>query len=115
MEPSDYKHVVLGLIFLKHISDRFEARRELEAEFPDDHILEDRDEYTAEHVFWVPLAAQWSHLQANTKRPTIDKLINEAMLAIEKENASLKGGVVQGIRPSSTECGDAEGVNRSDF
>jgi type I restriction enzyme M protein len=93
MEPSDYKHVALGLIFLKHISDRFEARRrELEAEFPDDlDILEDQDEYTAENVFWVPQAARWSHLQANAKQPTIGKLIDEAMLAIEKENASLKG------------------------
>ncbi|MGI0492936.1 type I restriction-modification system subunit M [Alkalinema pantanalense CENA528] len=90
MEPSDYKHVALGLIFLKHISDRFEAkRRELEEEYPDG--LEDPDEYTAENVFWVPQAARWSHLQANAKQPTIGKLIDEAMLAIEKENASLKG------------------------
>ncbi len=93
MEPSDYKHVVLGLIFLKHISDRFEARRqELMAEFPDDaEVLEDRDEYLAENVFWVPQAARWSHLQANAKQPTIGKLIDEAMLAIEKDNPSLKG------------------------
>lgn len=93
MEPSDYKHVALGLIFLKHISDRFEARRqELRAEFPDDEeVLEDRDEYTAENVFWVPKVARWSHLQANAKQPTIGKLIDEAMLAIEKENGSLKG------------------------
>jgi type I restriction enzyme M protein len=93
MEPSDYKHVALGLIFLKHISDRFEARRqELMAEAPgDEDLLEDRDEYAAENVFWVPQAARWSHLQANAKQPTIGKLIDEAMLAIEKENASLKG------------------------
>ncbi|MCL6434390.1 MAG: type I restriction-modification system subunit M N-terminal domain-containing protein [Leptolyngbyaceae cyanobacterium HOT.MB2.61] len=64
MEPSDYKHVVLGLIFLKHISDRFEARRrELEAEYPGG--LEDPEEYVAENVFWVPQVARWSHLQAN--------------------------------------------------
>jgi type I restriction enzyme M protein len=93
MEPSDYKHVALGLIFLKHISDRFEVRRqELMAEFPDDaEILEERDEYAAENVFWVPQSARWFHLQANAKQPTIGKLIDEAMLAIEKENASLKG------------------------
>ncbi|MFG3818004.1 class I SAM-dependent DNA methyltransferase [Limnothrix redekei] len=93
MEPSDYKHVALGLIFLKHIGDRFEGRRqELIAEFPDDaEVLEDRDEYMAENVFWVPPVARWSHLQANAKQPTIGKLIDEAMLAIEKENASLKG------------------------
>lgn len=90
MEPSDYKHVALGLIFLKHISDRFEARqRELAAEYPEG--VEDPDEYAAENVFWVPQAARWSHLQANAKQPTIGKLIDEAMLAIEKENASLKG------------------------
>ncbi|RFP52711.1 MAG: SAM-dependent DNA methyltransferase [Limnothrix sp. CACIAM 69d] len=93
MEPSDYKHVALGLIFLKHISDRFDAQRQaLAVDFPDDpDVLEDRDEYRAENVFWVPQAARWSHLQANAKQPTIGKLIDEAMLAIEKENASLKG------------------------
>lgn len=93
MEPSDYKHVALGLIFLKHISDRFDAQRQaLAAAFPDDpEVLEDQDEYRAENVFWVPPAARWSHLQANAKQPTIGKLIDEAMLAIEKENASLKG------------------------
>jgi type I restriction enzyme M protein len=90
MEPSDYKHVALGLIFLKHISDRFETRqRELMEEYPEG--VEDPDEYAAENVFWVPQAARWSHLQANAKQPTIGKLIDEAMLAIEKENASLKG------------------------
>lgn len=93
MEPSDYKHVVLGLIFLKHISDRFEAKqRELAAEFPDDlEILEDKDEYTAENVFWVPKESRWSYLQANAKQPTIGKLIDEAMLGLEKVNDSLKG------------------------
>lgn len=90
MEPSDYKHVALGLIFLKHISDSFEARRaELLAEYPDS--VEDRDEYLAENVFWVPQPARWSHLQANAKQPGIGKLIDEAMLAIEKDNESLKG------------------------
>jgi type I restriction enzyme M protein len=90
MEPSDYKHVALGLIFLKHISDRFEAKyKELEEEYPEG--LEDPDEYAAESVFWVPQAARWSHLQAKAKQPSIGKIIDEAMLAIEKENASLKG------------------------
>jgi len=90
MEPSDYKHVALGLIFLKHISDRFEARyRQLEEEYPEG--IEDPDEYAAENVFWVPQAARWSSLQAKAKQPTIGKLIDEAMLAIEKVNPSLKG------------------------
>lgn len=90
MEPSDYKHVALGLIFLKHISDSFEAKRaELLAEYPEG--AEDPDEYTAENVFWVPKEARWSHLQANAKQTTIGKLIDEAMLAIEKVNSRLKG------------------------
>ncbi len=97
MEPSDYKHVVLGLIFLKHISDSFEARRA--ALLEDDKIpknagtkpSEDPDEYAAENVFWVPKEARWSHLQANAKQPSIGKLIDEAMIAIEKRNETLKG------------------------
>ncbi len=90
MEPSDYKHVALGLIFLKHISDGFEARRaELLADYPDG--AEDPDEYAAENVFWVPKEARWSHLRANAKQPSIGKTIDEAMIAIEKRNESLKG------------------------
>jgi type I restriction enzyme M protein len=90
LEPSDYKHVVLGLIFLKYISDAFEAKRAaLLADDPG--AAEDQDEYLAENVFWVPKDARWSHLQANAKQPTIGKLIDDAMLAIESSNASLKG------------------------
>jgi type I restriction enzyme M protein len=90
MEPSDYKHVALGLIFLKHISDSFEAKRaELLADYPEG--AEDRDEYAADNVFWVPPTARWSHLQANAKVPSIGKLIDEAMMAIEKDNENLKG------------------------
>lgn len=90
MEPSDYKHVVLGLIFLKYISDAFEARHQaLLAEDP--RAAEDRDEYLADNVFWVPKEARWQHLRANAKRPEIGLLIDEAMRAIEKENESLKG------------------------
>jgi type I restriction enzyme M protein len=90
MEPSDYKHVALGLIFLKHISDSFELKRQqLLAEYPED--AEDPDAYLAENVFWVPADARWSHLQANAKQTTIGKLIDEAMIAIEKVNQTLKG------------------------
>jgi len=90
MEPSDYKHVALGLIFLKHISDNFEAKRaELLADYPEG--AEDPDEYAAENVFWVPKQARWSHLKASAKQSGIGKLIDEAMLAIEKVNSSLKG------------------------
>src|SRR3954469_7869651 len=90
LEPSDYKHVALGLIFLKHISNAFEANR---AGLPAEDLLaaEDPDEYLADNVFWVPKEARWSHLQANAKQPTIGKLIDDAMLAIENSNASLKG------------------------
>ena len=90
MEPSDYKHVALGLIFLKHISDSFEAKRAaLLAE--DQGGAEDRDEYAGSNIFWVPPVARWSHLQANARQPAIGRLIDEAMIAIEKENKSLKG------------------------
>lgn len=90
MEPSDYKHVALGLIFLKYISDAFEAKHnELLAE--DAQAAEDKDEYLAVNVFWVPKEARWSHLQANAKLPTIGTLIDDAMRAIEKDNESLKG------------------------
>ena len=90
MEPSDYKHVALGLIFLKYISDAFEAKHKaLLTE--DAQAAEDKDEYLADNVFWVPKEARWSHLQANAKLPTIGTLIDDAMRAIEKENDSLKG------------------------
>jgi len=90
MEPSDYKHVVLGLIFLKYISDAFDAKHAaLLAE--DAQAAEDRDEYLADNVFWVPKEARWSYLQANAKRPEIGSLIDDGMRAIEKENESLKG------------------------
>lgn len=90
MEPSDYKHVALGLIFLKHISDSFEAKRaELLENYPEG--AEDPDEYAAENVFWVPREGRWSHLQASAKQPGIGRIVDEAMLAIEKVNPSLKG------------------------
>ena len=90
MEPSDYKHVVLGLIFLKHISEGFEAKHaELLAEYPEG--AEDEDEYRADNIFWVPKGARWSHLQASAKQPGIGKIIDDAMLEIEKVNPGLKG------------------------
>ena len=90
VDPSEYKHVVLGLIFLKYISDAFEAQRAalLEDELAD---AEDPEEYLAENVFWVPAGARWSHLQAKARQPKIGKTIDDAMLAIEAKNRSLKG------------------------
>jgi type I restriction enzyme M protein len=90
MEPSDYKHVALGLIFLKYISDAFEARHaELLADDP--LAAEDKDEYLADNIFWVPKEARWSYLQANAKQLTIGTLIDDAMRVIEQENETLKG------------------------
>jgi len=82
--------VALGLIFIKYISDAFEAKR---AALREEDLAdpEDPEEYLAENVFWVPKEARWSHLQANAKQPTIGKIIDDAMLAIEARNASLKG------------------------
>jgi type I restriction enzyme M protein len=90
MDASEYKHVVLGLIFLKYISDAFEERHsELQKEKHADP--EDRDEYAGANVFWVPKKARWPHLQANAKQAEIGKIIDDAMLAIEKDNPQLKG------------------------
>ncbi|MDO8754108.1 MAG: class I SAM-dependent DNA methyltransferase, partial [Anaerolineales bacterium] len=93
MDASEYKHVVLGLIFLKYISDAFQAKyKELEAKRDTEYTdPEDRDEYTSTNVFWVPKEARWEALQAGAKQPTIGKLIDDAMIAIERENPSLKG------------------------
>jgi type I restriction enzyme M protein len=105
MDAAEYKHVVLGLIFLKYISDAFEEHHSsLEQQATDPHsdwyirerqqrydFLEDRDSYASENIFWVPKEARWSHLQANARQPIIGQLIDAAMVAIEKDNASLHG------------------------
>ncbi|MEO7803082.1 MAG: class I SAM-dependent DNA methyltransferase [Actinomycetota bacterium] len=92
MDPSEYKHVALGLIFLKYISDSFNRRRsELLAQQSDGADPEDPDEYRAEQVFWVPQEARWDMIQASAKRPEIGKFIDDAMEAIERDNPSLKG------------------------
>ncbi len=93
MDAAEYKHVVLGLIFLKYISDAFD---ELYQKLDSDKKKtgadpEDKDEYTAERVFYVPPSARWKWLQGRAKRPTIGKDIDEAMDAIEKDNPTLKG------------------------
>ncbi|MDR0313301.1 MAG: type I restriction-modification system subunit M, partial [Treponema sp.] len=93
MDAAEYKHVVLGLIFLKYISDAFEdlhaklksGKGEFAGADP-----EDKDEYKAENVFFVPETARWSHLQSKAKLPTIGKVVDNAMDAIEKDNSSLK-------------------------
>ena len=109
MDPAEYKHVVLGLLFLKYIEDSFEERRsELvfavsdpssEYYVPDEAdrepeiagLLEDPDEYLAENVFWVPEEARWTYIRSKAKQPEIGKIVDAAMDAIERDNTSLKG------------------------
>ncbi len=92
MDAAEYKHVVLGLIFLKYISDAFEAKHaELVAQVAEGADPEDPDEYRAAGKFWVPEEARWSRLKANAPQPTIGKLVDDAMAAIERDNPSLKG------------------------
>ena len=92
MDAAEYKHVVLGLIFLKYISDAFETKHaELEKQKAEGADPEDVDEYRAASIFWVPKEARWSFLRDNAPQPTIGKLIDDAMSAIERDNPSLKG------------------------
>jgi type I restriction enzyme M protein len=92
LDSGEYKHVVLGLIFLKYIWDAFEERHAaLIAQKADGADPEDPDEYRAGRVFWVPKVARWPHLQAKAKDPSIGRLLDDAMTAIEKDNPSLKG------------------------
>ena len=93
MDAAEYKHVVLGLIFLKYISDAFQERyNKLKDEEPETGAdPEDKDEYVAERIFYVPPSARWSWLQGRAKMPSIGKDIDDAMDAIEKDNPVLKG------------------------
>jgi type I restriction enzyme M protein len=92
MDAAEYKHVVLGLIFLKYISDAFEERRaQLLAEVDQGADPEHPDEYRAENIFWVPKEARWAQLQAQARQSGIGKLVDDAMVAIERDNPSLKG------------------------
>lgn len=92
IDAAEYKHIVLGLIFLKYISDSFaELHRKLQGEIDKGADPEDRDEYKAENVFFVPETARWSYLLSKAKQPDIGKYVDEAMDVIEKENRSLQG------------------------
>lgn len=90
MDSSEYKHVVLGLLFIKYVSDAFEEKyAELLAdEWADE---EDKDEYLADNIFWVPKEARWTFIKENAKKPEIGQIIDSAMIAVEKENESLRG------------------------
>jgi type I restriction enzyme M protein len=92
MDAAEYKHVVLGLIFLKYISDAFEAKHaELAAAKAEGADAEDPDEYRAVSIFWVPPEARWTYLKSMAPQPTIGQLVDDAMRAIERDNPSLKG------------------------
>jgi len=105
MDAADYKHTVLGLIFLKYISDSFETHRlwlvrktadpkseyYVLSEAQRNEVREDRDEYLSENVFWVPPEARWSSIQNDAKQPTIGKIIDDAMDLIERDNPRIKG------------------------
>jgi type I restriction enzyme M protein len=92
MDAAEYKHVVLGLIFLKYISDAFEEQhRKLEAERDHGADPEDPDEYRAQSIFWVPPEARWAHLKAQARQSTIGQLVDDAMAGIERDNPALKG------------------------
>ena len=91
MDAADYKHVVLGLIFLKYISDAFEeAYAKLEAERDQGADPEDPDEYRAQSIFWVPTEARWANLQAEARQAIIGRLVDDAMTAIERDNPALR-------------------------
>src|SRR5690606_8424076 len=92
MDAAEYKHVVLGLIFLKYISDAFEeTRARLEAERDQGADPEDPDEYRALNVFWVPPEARWDYLKSQARQSTIGRLVDDAMEAVERDNPALKG------------------------
>ena len=92
MDAAEYKHVVLGLIFLKYISDAFEARHaRLEAEREQGADPEDPDEYRAQSIFWVPKEARWTHLKGQARQPTIGQFVDDAMAGVERDNPALKG------------------------
>ncbi len=90
MDAAEYKHVVLGLIFLKYISDAFEERRAAVLAQWGEDAAEDRDEYAAENIFWVPPEARWAHLERQARQSTIGQIVDGAMAAIERDNPALK-------------------------
>src|SRR5688500_9278189 len=90
MDAAEYKHIVLGLIFLKYISDAFEEKHvRLEAERDTGADPEDPDEYRAVNIFWVPPESRWSNLRNRARDPMIGKVVDDALLAIERDNPTL--------------------------
>ena len=92
MDAAEYKHVVLGLIFLKYISDAFEEyHAELETQISEGADPEDPDEYRAEGIFWVPSEARWAHLKDQARQSSIGTLVDDAMTKVERDNPALNG------------------------
>jgi type I restriction enzyme M protein len=92
MDAAEYKHVVLGLIFLKYISDAFEEQQaNLEAEAASGADPEDADEYRAVNILWVPREARWAKLQAEARQPTFGQIVDDAMSGVERDNPALQG------------------------
>ena len=97
IDAAEYKHIILGLIFLKYISDAFDELHQKLTTGAGDYAgadPEDRDEYKAENVFFVPQEARWSYLQAQAKQPEIGKFVDGAMESIERENSKLLKGIL---------------------
>ena len=93
MDPGEYKHVALGLLFLRYVSVAFQRKHDALMEEDGEEAAEDRDEYLADSIFWVPPAARWSHLAAHSKDPMIGVLVDDAMRAVEEDNKPLKGAL----------------------
>ena len=101
MDAAEYKHVCLGLLFLKYISDAFEEKHaRLAAEKAQGADPEDPDEYRAQSIFWVPPEARWTHLKAQVKHSTIGQLVDDAMAGIERDNPATQERATQGLRPA---------------
>jgi len=100
MDAAEYKHVVLGLIFLKYISDTFDEHHVKLIEGKGDYAganPEDKDEYLAANVFWVPVEARWAELQSRAKLPSIGKDVDDAMVALERDNRRPRPQQLPGI------------------
>ena len=126
VDAAEYKHVVLGLIFLKYVSDVFAKRYDQLQALVDDpssdyfmpsdegkqSVLEDRDEYISEGVFWIPERHRWEDLRKAAKQNDVGERIDAAMLAIEKENPTLKGVLPNSVRSSRAHARDARRLDR---
>ena len=91
MDAAEYKHVVLGLIFLKYISDAFEEyHQQLQAEVDQGADPEYPEEYRAKNIFWVPVDARWANLQSQARQPAIGQVVDSAMAAVERDNPAVQ-------------------------